>query len=87
MNDVNLTSEWRRHSLVPVKHLSDIPAIPPAIFDGLVGKTVITQHGSRINQRTGRYILRVVARNVAGVGLGNSVLVDFGDGEGKCENT
>ena len=67
-------------------YLSDIPAIQPAIFDGLRGKGVITQHRLRINQRTGRYILRVVARNQAGVGPGNTVLVDFKDGKGWCEN-
>ena len=78
--DVNSTGVWRRHCLVPVQYLSDIPAIQPAIFDGLRGKGVITQHRLRINQRTGRYILRVVARNQAGVGPGNTVLVDFEDG-------
>ena len=84
--DVNSTGVWRRHCLVPVQYLSDIPAIQPAIFDGLRGKGVITQHRLRINQRTGRYILRVVARNQAGVGPGNTVLVDFEDGKGWCEN-
>ena len=84
--DVNSTGVWRRHCLVPVQYLTDIPAIQPAIFDGLRGKGVITQHRLRINQRTGRYILRVVARNQAGVGPGNTVLVDFEDGKGWCEN-
>ena len=46
VNSTGVSGVWRRHSLVPVKHLSDIPAIPPAIFDGLGGKTVFTDQES-----------------------------------------
>ena len=54
------------------------------LMDFEVNLVINTQHISRNNQCTGRYIMRVVARNMAGVGQGNTVLVDLEDVEGKC---
>jgi len=52
--DVNSNGDWKLYCVVPVRPLSASPNIPPALFQGLKG----------------RFLLRVVARNAAGVGPG-----------------
>jgi len=68
--DVNSNGDWKLYCVVPVRPLSASPNIPPALFQGLKG----------------RFLLRVVARNAAGVGPGNTIMAEFTGDQGWCEN-
>ena len=93
--EVNSNGDWKVFSVVPVRHLSASPNIPPALFQGLKGKSFYQKpcsccsasfYQKQIQLNTGCYLLRVVARNAAGVGPGNTIVAEFTEEQSWCKN-